>query len=572
LPSQDPTPDAIVIRDVHKQFRKRTISSQHSTLKSELLRWLLRRKPRVEPSRHIQALKGVNLAIPKGSTLGLIGRNGSGKSTLLKLITGIYTPTSGTVEVNGRISALLELGAGFHPDFSGRENIFINGIILGLTRAEIRERLDEIIAFAELGDFIDEPVRTYSSGMFMRLAFSVATHVNPDILLIDEILSVGDEPFKQKSLAKMTEFKERGKTIIYVTHDLTTMQKWCDRAAWVDRGVIRAVGEPKEIVAMYLDEVARGEQRQAPASVPVPADAPVAAPEASAAEAPAPVAAAPAPAVEAPAQAAPPAPAAEAPAPAAEAPAQAATPAPVAEAPAQAATPTPVAEAPAQAATPAPVAEAPAQAAATPAPVAEAPAQVASAPAPMAEAPAQAAATPAPVAETPAQAAAVAAPSVEAPGSPAPTELPPREGNRKLEIVSVRLLDAAGQPTAMLDPEDALEICLDFTSQEPLEDVVFGVGFFRDGTRVFGTNTMIDGIALPRPLPTSGTMRFHIERLGLIAGSYGLEVSAHTESGQYYDLHRAQYPFEVRSRVADVGFFRPTHAWMLDAERLRQTG
>ena len=255
-------PDAIVIRDLHKHFKKRTITREYSTLKTELIRWLRREPKRAEPSRHIQALRGVNLTIPKGKTVGMIGRNGSGKSTLLKLITGIYTPTSGVLQVNGRISALLELGAGFHPDFSGRENIFINGIILGLSRAEIKERLDEIIAFSELGEFIDEPVRTYSSGMFMRLAFSVATHVNPDILLIDEILAVGDEHFSKKSLAKMTEFKERGKTIVYVTHDLGTVQRWCDLAAWVDGGTIRAVGPPDYVISLYRQEVARAELLQ----------------------------------------------------------------------------------------------------------------------------------------------------------------------------------------------------------------------------------------------------------------------------------------------------------------------
>jgi len=205
----------------------------------------------LEPSMLIQALKGVDLTIPKGSTVGIVGRNGSGKSTLLKLITGIYAPSSGTIEVNGRISALLDLGAGFHPDFTGRENILINGIILGMSRAEVKARMPAIIEFAELGDFIDEQVRTYSSGMFMRLAFAVATHVDPEILIIDELLAVGDEHFQRKSMAKMTEFKQSGKTIILVTHDLGTVQRWCDLAAWIDGGVIRMVGTPVQVIDQY---------------------------------------------------------------------------------------------------------------------------------------------------------------------------------------------------------------------------------------------------------------------------------------------------------------------------------
>ena len=246
--------DAIVIDNVSKQFRK-TVRRHHTTLKTEIIRWF-RKGRRPLPHTFIQSLDGVSLRVPQGQTMGIIGRNGAGKSTLLKIITGIYSPTSGTVEVNGRISALLDLGAGFHPDFSGRENILINGIILGMSRSEIRARMPAIIDFSELGDFVDEPVRTYSSGMYMRLAFSVATHVDPDILLIDEILAVGDEHFAHKSRAKMNEFKKGGKTIVLVTHDLNTVQTWCDRAAWIDAGRIRAVGIPSEVVTQYRDAVA----------------------------------------------------------------------------------------------------------------------------------------------------------------------------------------------------------------------------------------------------------------------------------------------------------------------------
>lgn len=251
--------DAIVIKDLVKSFKKTSRRKEITTLKSELVRALTFQKRKVEPSQLIQALQGIDLRIPKGKTVGIVGRNGSGKSTLLKLVTGIYTPTSGSIEVHGRISALLELGAGFHPDFTGRENILINGIILGMSRAEVKARVEQIIEYAELGDFIDEPVRTYSSGMFMRLAFAVATHVDPEILIIDEILSVGDEHFARKSYAKMNEFRHGGKTILLVTHGLSTVETWCDLAAWIDGGRIRMFGEPRQVVAEYRRAIAAAE-------------------------------------------------------------------------------------------------------------------------------------------------------------------------------------------------------------------------------------------------------------------------------------------------------------------------
>ncbi len=251
--------DAIILRGVGKHFRKATVRREYTTLKSEVVRFFKRPAPQSQANQVITALRNVTLSVPRGRTVGLVGRNGSGKSTLLKLVTGIYQPTSGTVEVHGRISALLELGAGFHPDFSGRENIVVNGIILGMSRREIRERMPEIIAFSELGDFIDEPVRTYSSGMYARLAFSVATHVDPDILIIDEILSVGDEHFGRKSAAVMDEFRRAGKTILLVTHDVATLQSRCDEAAWLDGGELRAYGDPQFVVSEYRTAVAESE-------------------------------------------------------------------------------------------------------------------------------------------------------------------------------------------------------------------------------------------------------------------------------------------------------------------------
>lgn len=251
--------DAIVLTDVVKRFRKTSLRKDHTTFKSELLRLVRGERKLLEAGTVIEAIKGASFTVKQGSTVALVGRNGSGKSTLLKLITGIYSPTSGNVKVNGRVSALLELGAGFHPDFTGRENILINGIILGMSRSEVKARTEQIIEFAELGDFIEEPVRTYSSGMFMRLAFAVATHVDPDILIIDEILSVGDEHFQRKSQAKMEEFKKAGKTIVVVSHSLATVESWCDQAVWLDAGTVRLVGPPKHVVTQYKNAISAAE-------------------------------------------------------------------------------------------------------------------------------------------------------------------------------------------------------------------------------------------------------------------------------------------------------------------------
>ena len=195
-------------------------------------------------------------------TYAVIGRNGSGKSTALKLVAGITKPTTGTVKVQGRISALIELGAGFHPEISGRENVFINGIMLGLTKREVTKRFDEIVEFAELQQFIDAPVKTYSSGMYMRLGFAVAIHVDPDVLLVDEVLAVGDEGFTHKCLDKFGEFKRRGKTILLVTHSLNLVERFCDEALWLDHGKVRGSGDPKRVVGAYLTDVGKSEEQE----------------------------------------------------------------------------------------------------------------------------------------------------------------------------------------------------------------------------------------------------------------------------------------------------------------------
>ena len=243
---------AIELEAVSKRFRLRTILPA-TTLKTAVVERLLGRRrdggKRREPA--FEALRDVTLTIRQGQTFGIIGRNGSGKSTLLKLMAGIYRPDAGCIRTFGRLAGLLELGAGFHPEFSGRENVFINGIVLGLSKREVRGRFDEIVRFAELEPFIDEPVRTYSSGMYMRLGFSVAIHTDPDILLIDEILSVGDESFRKKCLEKIADFQGRGKTLVLVSHDLPSVAGWCDEVAWLERGAVREQGDPPKVIEAY---------------------------------------------------------------------------------------------------------------------------------------------------------------------------------------------------------------------------------------------------------------------------------------------------------------------------------
>jgi len=203
------------------------------------------------------ALKDVSVDVQAGETLGLIGPNGAGKSTVLKLISRIIEPTTGKVEVNGRVGALLELGAGFHPDLTGRENIYLNGSILGLSRGQIRQKLDDIVAFAELERFIDVPVRHYSSGMYVRLGFSVAVHTEPEVLLVDEVLAVGDYNFQHKCLDRIVRLQQGGVTICYVSHDLGSVQRLCSQAAWLENGVVQAAGDVIDTVSAYLKYMAR---------------------------------------------------------------------------------------------------------------------------------------------------------------------------------------------------------------------------------------------------------------------------------------------------------------------------
>jgi len=243
----DKQENRIIVENVYKSFN--IYMDKANSLKEKLLFWNRNKREKRE------VLKNINLTINDGEAVALIGVNGSGKSTLLKLMTKIIYPNKGKIITNGKLTSLLELGAGFHPDFTGRENIYFNASIFGLTRSEINERLDKIIEFSELGSYIDNPVRTYSSGMYMRLAFAIAINVDADILLVDEVLAVGDQHFQDKCIAKMKQLKEEGKTMVFVTHSLGTVKEFCNRAVWLKDGEIKIDGNPEEVIEKYLEEI-----------------------------------------------------------------------------------------------------------------------------------------------------------------------------------------------------------------------------------------------------------------------------------------------------------------------------
>ena len=432
---------AIAVRDVTKLYRRYAYRRQFSTLKSAMLRGSLASE--LEPSEVLRAVDGVSLTVPAGATVGVIGRNGSGKSTLLKLVAGITKPTAGTIEVHGRVSALIELGAGFHPEISGRENVVINGVMLGLTKREIGRRFDEIVEFAELEDFIDSPVKTYSSGMYMRLGFAVAVHVNPDILLVDEVLAVGDEGFSLKCLDKFAELRRRGKTVLLVTHGLGLVERYCDEAVWLDAGRIRGRGDPRRIVHVYTTDVAENEER-----ILASGDRKV-----------------------------------------------------------------------------------------------------------------QEATRPAGDAEGGAQEAAADQPVV--------TDEPPddmfraaqgRWGSGPVRIDRVTI-EREGDAAHVFQSGDRLAIRLEVSTPEPVEDFVFGISIFNaEGVCCYGTNTDIEEFE-PVALSGSAEVVFAIDRLDLVAGTYKLDVAAHTRQGVQYDYHRLLYTFRVKSHTRDTGIYRPRHEW-----------
>jgi ABC-type polysaccharide/polyol phosphate transport system ATPase subunit len=433
---------AIEAVDVTKVYRRYAHKRQFATLKSALLSGSLIRD--LSPSDTFHALQGVSFQVPKGSTYGIVGRNGSGKSTLLKCVAGITKPTSGRVTVNGRISALIELGAGFHPEISGRENVFINGIMLGLSKREVARRFDEIVEFAELEDFIDAPVKTYSSGMYMRLGFAVAIHVDPDVLLVDEVLAVGDEGFTHKCLDKFADFRRRGKTILLVTHALGLVERFCDEALWVDGGRAKASGDPRRVVGAYVTDVEKSEE------------ATLAAAEARAREL--------------------------------------------------------------------------------------ADSQPSSGPEAGGGRP-----------DNP----------VDAGGAPDDMfrASEGRWGSRAVEITNVRFIGADGRPGHVFASGEPVTIVLDVSAGKPVTDFVFGIGIFNaDGVCCYGTNTSLDELKSER-LEGTGEVRFAIDRLDLVEGTYKIDVAAHARDGLPYDYHRLLYTIRIKSRVKDVGIYRTEHRW-----------
>ena len=244
---RDPQTAVVEAKDVSKKFK--LVHERNNSIKVALLRG------RRAITEDFWALRDVSFDVYQGETFGLIGENGSGKSTMLKCLTKILRPTKGSVRVDGKVSALLELGAGFHPELSGRENVYLNGAILGLSQKELRSRFDDIVDFAGIGQFIDEPVKNYSSGMYVRLGFSVAINVEPDVLLVDEVLAVGDEAFQRKCNEKFAELKQAGKTIVLVSHGMVGVQNLCDRVAWFSHGQLMQVGTPRDVIEAYTGTV-----------------------------------------------------------------------------------------------------------------------------------------------------------------------------------------------------------------------------------------------------------------------------------------------------------------------------
>ena len=428
---------AIELSHVTKIYRR--YGGRHfATLKSALLQRSILRD--LQPQETFQALNDVSFTAAPGSTIGVIGRNGSGKSTALKLVAGITKPTSGTVTVRGRISALIELGAGFHPEISGRENVFINGIMLGLSKREIQKRFDEIVEFAELSEFIDAPVKSYSSGMYMRLGFSVAIHVDPEVLLVDEVLAVGDEGFTHKCLDKFAEFKRRGKTILLVTHSLGLVERFCDEAIWLDAGRKRGEGDPKRVIGAYMTDVERQEEQFLAAT--------------------------------------------------------------------------------------------------------DAKAQAESGLAPQ---------TGAATIQDAGEAVVDMSRATEG-----------RWGSGTVRIEDVTFSSNEGVATHVFHTGEPVRVRLKVHADRPVDDFVFGIGVFNaEGICIYGTNTDIEEFEAAS-LSGDAEVTLVIEAMDLVEGTYKLDVAVHRRDGAPYDYHRLLYTFRVKSRLKDVGIYRPRHHWLFE--------
>lgn len=421
---------------VSKSFRRRTRGNGYSTIKSAIID-IFRRRKSSSPQSITHAIKDITLRIPRGSSVGIIGRNGSGKSTFLKLLTGIYKPDRGSISVKGRIAALIELGAGFHPDFTGRENLYLSGVMHGLTRRQIDERFDEIVAFAELAHVIDDPVRTYSSGMFMRLGFSIAVHTDPDVLLVDEVLAVGDAGFVAKCKDRVSELHRAGKTLLLVTHDLESVERWCDEAIWLHEGQVRDRGFPRRVIDNYRHFIERGEEINALKEVE----------ERQAEEL-------------------------------------------------------------------------------------------------------QKASDPEKVEDE------SSVEKVEPKFS--------RWGSREIEISNVDMVDVSGASRRVVHPEDRVIVRFAYHVNSPISEVVFGIGINRlDGVQVYGTNTDIERRKIGE-LRERGSVQFDISRLGLLEGSYQVDIAVHRVDGYPFDYHKCVIEFLVRSDIREVGMVRPEHSWIVD--------
>jgi ABC-type polysaccharide/polyol phosphate transport system ATPase subunit len=425
---------AVQVQDVYKFYKKYADRHKFLTIKSAMVNKTLFGD--LQANERFEALRGVTFDVKSGQTLGIIGENGSGKSTMLKILAGISKPTSGSVVAVGRISALIELGAGFHPEISGRENVFINGVILGLTRKEILEKYDDIVQFAELEDFIDHPVKGYSSGMFMRLGFSIAINVNPDILLIDEVLAVGDASFVPKCLDKINEFRRHGKTIIFVSHDLATVERICDDVIWLKKGQVEMRGYPKRVVDAYLEYVGKKDVKKLQLQHEKEAK----------------------------------------------------------------------------------------HAQQNGVGLDEAGFQLQS----------------------------------EKDGQQDPER---RWGSREIEISNVKMFDGHGTEKYIYKADEPLWIEFDVRTAGSEKDFVFGIGIYNsEGIFCYGSNTVLDDFSA-KSISGNGKVRLAIPSLGLINGTYFLDVAVHKFDGYPFDYHHFLYTFRVASSHRDVGIARIAHRW-----------